>query len=61
MMNLITSTVLISGQQLVPDNADAESTKSGGTESSSDTDVPLKPTNDLDKRVSVASTHLNQT
>ncbi|XP_034836629.1 GAS2-like protein 3 [Maniola hyperantus] len=42
-------------QQLVPDNVDAESTKSGGTESSTDTDVPLKPTNELDKRVQLVT------
>lgn len=34
------------------DNADAESTKSEGTVASTDSDVPLKPTNELDKRVS---------
>ncbi|XP_026498249.2 GAS2-like protein 3 [Vanessa tameamea] len=39
----------------VPDNVDAESTKSGDTESSTDTDVPLKPTNELDKRVQLVT------
>lgn len=35
----------------MPDNVDAESTKSEGTVASTDSDVPLKPTNELDKRV----------
>ncbi|XP_050355487.1 GAS2-like protein 3 isoform X2 [Nymphalis io] len=39
----------------VPDNVDAESTKSGDTDSSTDTDVPLKPTNELDKRVQLVT------
>ncbi|CAH0719341.1 unnamed protein product, partial [Brenthis ino] len=39
----------------VPDNADAESTKSGASDSSSDTDVPLRPTNELDKRVQLVT------
>lgn len=37
------------------DNADAESTKSEGTVASTDSDVPLKPTNELDKRVGIFS------
>ncbi|CAK1589364.1 unnamed protein product [Parnassius mnemosyne] len=41
--------------QLVPDNTDAESTKSEGTVSSTDSDVPLKPTNELDKRVQLVT------
>ncbi|CAH2088192.1 unnamed protein product [Euphydryas editha] len=42
-------------QLSVPDNVDAESTKSGDTESSTDTDVPLRPTNELDKRVQLVT------
>uniref|UniRef100_A0A2A4K1Z6 GAR domain-containing protein n=1 Tax=Heliothis virescens TaxID=7102 RepID=A0A2A4K1Z6_HELVI len=37
------------------DNADAESTKSDGTVASTDSDVPLKPTNELDKRVQLVT------
>lgn len=37
------------------DNADAESTKSEGTVASTDSDVPLKPTNELDKRVQLVT------
>lgn len=37
------------------DNADAESTKSEGTVGSTDSDVPLKPTNELDKRVQLVT------
>ncbi|CAG9571465.1 unnamed protein product [Danaus chrysippus] len=37
------------------DNTDAESTRSVDTESSSDTDVPLRPTNELDKRVQLVT------
>ncbi|XP_047027710.1 GAS2-like protein 1 [Helicoverpa zea] len=37
------------------DNADAESTKSDGTAASTDSDVPLKPTNELDKRVQLVT------
>lgn len=43
--------VSFAAHESVPDNADAESTKSGASDSSSDTDVPLRPTNELDKRV----------
>ncbi|XP_075981858.1 uncharacterized protein LOC142980402 [Anticarsia gemmatalis] len=39
----------------VVDNADAESTKSEGTVASTDSDVPLKPTNELDKRVQLVT------
>ncbi|KAJ0172834.1 hypothetical protein K1T71_011973 [Dendrolimus kikuchii] len=39
----------------VPDNTDAESTKSDGTVASTDSDVPLKPTNELDKRVQLVT------
>ncbi|KAG6442868.1 GAS2-like protein 3 [Manduca sexta] len=39
----------------VTDNADAESTKSEGTVESTDSDVPLKPTNELDKRVQLVT------
>lgn len=39
----------------VPDNTDAESTKSEGTVVSTDSDVPLKPTNELDKRVQLVT------
>lgn len=42
-----------SAQLSVADNADAESTKSEGTVASTDSDVPLKPTNELDKRVRI--------
>ncbi|KAJ8720485.1 hypothetical protein PYW08_005950 [Mythimna loreyi] len=41
--------------QLAVDNADAESTKSEGTVASTDSDVPLKPTNELDKRVQLVT------
>ncbi|CAB3242167.1 unnamed protein product [Arctia plantaginis] len=37
------------------DNADAESTKSESTVASTDSDVPLKPTNELDKRVQLVT------
>ncbi|GBP49743.1 Growth arrest-specific protein 2 [Eumeta japonica] len=40
-------------QLSVPDHTDAESTKSEGTVDSNDSDVPLKPTNELDKRASL--------
>lgn len=36
----------------MPDSVEVESTKSEGTLDSSDCEVPLKPTNELDKRVS---------
>lgn len=39
--------------QLGADNTDAESTRSDAA--SSDSDVPLRPTNELDKRVSAPS------
>ncbi|XP_049878655.1 GAS2-like protein 3 [Pectinophora gossypiella] len=42
-------------QLAVLDNADAESTKSEGTVASTDSDVPLKPTNELDKRVQLVT------
>ncbi|CAH0591492.1 unnamed protein product [Chrysodeixis includens] len=42
-------------QLSVEDNADAESTKSEGTVASTDSDVPLKPTNELDKRVQLVT------
>ncbi|XP_041968938.1 GAS2-like protein 3 [Aricia agestis] len=42
-------------EECVPDNVDAESTKSGGTENSSDNEVPLRPTNELDKRVQLVT------
>lgn len=49
--------LFVTAQNLVPDNVDAESTKSEGTVASTDSDVPLKPTNELDKRVSKSSFH----
>ncbi|XP_060806317.1 GAS2-like protein 3 [Amyelois transitella] len=42
-------------QLSVPDNVDNESTKSEGTVTSTDSDVPLKPTNELDKRVQLVT------
>ncbi|XP_059050242.1 GAS2-like protein 3 [Achroia grisella] len=42
-------------QLSVPDNVDTESTKSEGTVGSTDSDVPLKPTNELDKRVQLVT------
>ncbi|NP_001189461.1 growth arrest-specific protein 2 isoform X1 [Bombyx mori] len=42
-------------QESAVDNADAESTKSEGTVGSTDSDVPLKPTNELDKRVQLVT------
>lgn len=42
-------------QLSVPDNIDAESTKSEETVGSTDSDVPLKPTNELDKRVQLVT------
>ncbi|XP_063832050.1 GAS2-like protein 3 [Ostrinia nubilalis] len=42
-------------QLSVPDNVDAESTKSEETVASTDSDVPLKPTNELDKRVQLVT------
>ncbi|XP_068622980.1 GAS2-like protein 3 [Battus philenor] len=37
------------------DNTDAESTHSDGTAASTDSDVPLRPTNELDKRVALVT------
>lgn len=45
----------VSAQLSIVDNADAESTKSEGTVASTDSDVPLKPINELDKRVGISS------
>ncbi|XP_053616641.1 GAS2-like protein 3 [Plodia interpunctella] len=42
-------------QLSVVDNVDNESTRSGGTVASTDSDVPLKPTNELDKRVQLVT------
>ncbi|XP_063537643.1 GAS2-like protein 3 isoform X1 [Cydia strobilella] len=42
-------------EELVPDGVDAESTRSGGSLESGDSDVPLRPTNELDKRVQLVT------